>query len=103
MAEQLGVAAILEGSVQRQGNQVLINVQLIDSKTDSHIWAQAFHRTLDDVFGVEGEVADRVAQSLRATLSPDETAKLAIVPTRDRNAYDLYLRAEYQADKGFTN
>jgi TolB-like protein/Flp pilus assembly protein TadD len=103
VGDQLGVAAILEGSVQRQGNQVLINVQLIDSRTDSHLWAQAYHRTLDDVFGVEGEVADKVAQALKATLSPDETAKLAVVPTHDRKAYDLYLRAEYQADKGFTN
>lgn len=103
VGEQLGVAAILEGSVQRQGNQVLINVQLIDSRTDSHLWAQAYHRTLDDVFGVEGEVAENVAQSLKATLSPGEAANLAIVPTHDRAAYDLYLRAEYQAERGFTN
>ncbi|MBS0381012.1 MAG: tetratricopeptide repeat protein [Proteobacteria bacterium] len=103
VGEQLGVATILEGSVQRRGNQVLINVQLIDSHSDAHLWAQAYHRTLDDVFGVEGEVADKVAESLKATISPHESASLAAAPTRNRAAYDTYLRAEYLAVKGFAN
>src|SRR6185437_965424 len=83
IGQQLGVASILEGSVQKQGRQVLINVQLIDSRSDSHIWAQAYTRTLDNVFGVEGEVAGKIADALNAKLSSAETAKLAVVPTRN--------------------
>ncbi len=103
IGQQLGVATILEGSVQKAGNQVLINVQLIDVKTDEHIWAQAYTRTLDNVFGVEGEVADKIATALNAKLSPAETATLATVPTKNREAYDLFLRAEYQANKANIN
>src|SRR6185312_3012058 len=72
IAQQLGVATILEGSVQKAGNQVLINVQLIDAKTDEHIWADSYTRTLDNVFGVEGEVAGQIATALKAKLSPAE-------------------------------
>ncbi|HXS04375.1 MAG TPA: hypothetical protein VN731_07855, partial [Rhodanobacter sp.] len=64
IAQQLGVATILEGSVQKAGNQVLINVQLINTQTDAHIWAQAYPRTLDNIFGVEGEVAEKIAAAL---------------------------------------
>ena len=99
IGQQLGVASILEGSVQKQGRQVLINVQLIDSRSDSHIWAQAYTRTLDNVFGVEGEVAGKIADALNAKLSSAETAKLAVVPTRNQAAYDLFLRAEYQTNQ----
>ncbi|MGH8403542.1 MAG: hypothetical protein ACRESO_09100, partial [Gammaproteobacteria bacterium] len=103
VGRQLGVATLLEGSVQKAGNQVLINVQLIDARTDSHIWAQSYTRTLDNVFGVEGEVAEQIATALNAKLSPAETATLAAVPTQNRAAYDLFLRAEYQANKGLVN
>ena len=103
IGEQLGVATILEGSVQKAGDQVLINVQLIDARTDNHIWAQAYQRTLDNVFGVEGEVAQNVADSLKARLSPTESAALAAVPTTNQAAYNLFLRAEYQANKGDLN
>ncbi|HVC36958.1 MAG TPA: tetratricopeptide repeat protein [Gammaproteobacteria bacterium] len=103
IGEQLGVTTILEGSVQKAGNQVLINVQLIDALTDAHIWAQAYTRTLDNVFGVEGEVAEQIATALQARLSPAESATLAAVPTQNRAAYDLFLRAEYQANKGLVN
>ena len=103
IGEQLGVAAILEGSVQKAGDQVLINVQLIDAQTDNHIWAESYQRTLDNVFGVEGEVAEQIASALQAKLSPAQSATLAAVPTQNRAAYDLFLRAEYQANKGFTN
>ena len=103
IGQQLGVATILEGSVQKAGNQVLINVQLIDTRTDNHIWAEAYQRTLDNVFGVEGDVAEQIATALNAKLSPAETASLAAVPTTNRAAYDLFLRAEYQASKGLIN
>ncbi|MGA9853062.1 MAG: tetratricopeptide repeat protein [Gammaproteobacteria bacterium] len=103
VGEQLGVATLLEGSVQKAGNQVLINVQLIDARTDSHIWAQSYTRTLENVFGVEGDVAGQIAMALQAKLSPAETASLAAVPTQNRAAYDLFLRAEYQTNKGQIN
>ncbi len=99
IGQQLGVATILEGSVQKQGKQVLINVQLIDVRTDNHIWAQAYQRTLDNVFGVEGEVAEKIADALDAKLSAAESARLTAVPTRNEAAYDLFLRAEYQMNQ----
>jgi TolB-like protein len=103
IGQQLGVATVLEGSVQKAGNQVLISVQLIDTKTDSHVWAQAYTRTLINVFGVEGEVAEKVAAALKAKLSPAENAQLAAVPTTNQAAYDAFLRAEYFLNKGGTN
>ncbi len=96
VAQQLGVATILEGSVQKSGNQVLINVQLIDAATDNHLWADAYPRTLDNIFGVEGEVAQEVADALKAKLTPAETASVAKAPTENAAAYDLFLKAEYQ-------
>ncbi len=98
IAQELGVRNILEGSVQKAGNQVLINVQLIDAATDEHIWAQAYTKTLDNIFGVEGQVAQMVADALKAKLSPAEAQKLAKVGTRNKDAYDLYLRAGYFID-----
>ncbi len=103
IAQQLGVANILEGSVQKAGNSVLINVQLIDARTDAHIWAQAYTRTLDNVFGVEGEVAAKIADALKAKLSPAETKRLATTLSSDPAANDLYLRADYYANRGLTN
>jgi TolB-like protein len=103
IAQQLGVATILEGTVQKAGNQVLINVQLIDARTDGHLWAQSYQRTLDNVFGVEGEVAGKVADALKARLTGEESANLAAVPTRDQTAMDLYLRAEYEVNRGYAN
>ena len=99
VGRQLGVASILEGSVQKQGKQVLINVQLIDAASDSHIWAQDYTRTLDNVFGVEGEVAEKIAEALNAKLSSADAARLSAIPTRNEAAYDLFLRAEYQTNK----
>ena len=99
IGQQLGVASILEGSVQKQGKQVLINVQLIDAHSNNHIWAQDYTRTLDNVFGVEGEVAEKIANALDAKLSSADATRLAAVPTRNEAAYDLFLRAEYQTNK----
>jgi serine/threonine-protein kinase len=99
IAQQLGVATILEGSVQKAGNQVLINVQLIDARSDNHLWAEAYTRTLDNIFGVEGEVAQKVADALKAKLSPAETARVAEAPTRNAAAFDAFLQAEELAQK----
>ena len=103
IAQQLGVATILEGSVQKAGNQVLINVQLINASSDSHIWADSYTRTLDNIFGVEGEVAQKVADALQAKLTPKETAQLATAMSGDVAANDLFMRAEYFAHQGGTN
>ena len=92
IAKQLGVAHILEGSVQKSGDRVRINVQLINARTDTHLWAETYDRTLTDVFAVESEVAQRVADSLRATLTGVEKATLATKPTENTGAYDAYLR-----------
>ena len=92
IAKQLGVAHVLEGSVQKFGDRVRINVQLINARTDTHLWAETYERTLTDVFAVESEVSQRVADSLRATLTGVEKATLASKPTENAMAYDAYLR-----------
>ena len=93
VGQELGVATILEGSVQKSGNDVLINVQLIDTATDNHLWAEAYPRTLDNVFGVEGEVAEKVAGALHSALTRDERATLAMKPTGNAAALQAYLKA----------
>lgn len=103
IGRELGVATILEGSVQKVGDQVLINVQLIDAASDRHLWAEAYKHTLDDVFGVEGEVAQKVADALKVKLQPAKAAQLASVPTHDTAAYDLFLRAEYLRNRATTD
>jgi TolB-like protein/Flp pilus assembly protein TadD len=103
VARQLGVATILEGSVQKVGDQVLIDVQLIDAASDSHLWAQAYSRKLDNIFGVEGEVAQKVADALQARLTPAETARVAEAPTRNAAAFDAFLQAEEEAQKAATS
>ena len=92
IARQLGVAHILEGSVQKQGDQVRINVQLIKAATDSHLWAEVFDRKLDDIFAVEGDVARAIADRLRAQLSGREEHLIVAKPTENPDAYDAYLR-----------
>jgi serine/threonine protein kinase/Tfp pilus assembly protein PilF len=92
IAKQLGVANILEGSVQKAADQVRVNVQLINAQTDSHLWADTYDQKLTDVFGVESEIAKRVADSLQAKLSGPEKQALAVKPTNNPDAYDAYLR-----------
>jgi TolB-like protein len=89
---QLGVANLLEGSVQRAGNAVHINVQLIKAASDEHLWAESYDRELQNIFGVEGEVASTIADQLKAKLSGSEKESLAAVPTHNPAAYDAYLR-----------
>jgi TolB-like protein/Tfp pilus assembly protein PilF len=103
IGEQLGVATILEGSVQKAGDQVLINVQLIDTRTDGHIWSEAYTRTLTNVFGVEGDVAGKVATALKAKLSPAESARLASDMSANWEANNLFLQAEQQVNLGNVN
>jgi TolB-like protein/Tfp pilus assembly protein PilF len=92
IANQLGVANILEGSVQKIGNAAHINVQLIRAASDEHLWAESYNRKLDDVFGVEGEVASAIADQLKAKLSGAEQKAVAEKPTENLAAYDSYLR-----------
>jgi len=92
IAKQLGVANILEGTVQKSGESVHINVQLIRAASDEHLWAESYNRKLDDVFGVEGEVAQAVADVLKAKLTGAEVAQLAARLTQNPAAYDAYLR-----------
>jgi TolB-like protein/Tfp pilus assembly protein PilF len=91
VGKQLGVANLLEGSVQKVGNAVHVNVQLIRASNDEHLWAESYNRKLDDVFAVEGEVAGAIAEQLNATLSGNEKQQLASRPTNDPEAYDAYL------------
>jgi tetratricopeptide (TPR) repeat protein len=94
IGEQLGVAHVLEGSVQRRGGRVRVNAQLIDARTDAHLWAEHYDRPLDDVFAIQSEVAQAIADQLNAKLSPAEKEAIKQRPTADLVAYDLYLRAE---------
>src|SRR5256886_310582 len=94
IGEQLGVAHVLEGSVQRTGGRVRVSAQLIDARTDAHLWAEHYDRPLDDVFAIQSEVAQAIADQLNAKLSPEEKAAIKQAPTADLVAYDLYVRAE---------
>jgi TolB-like protein/class 3 adenylate cyclase/Tfp pilus assembly protein PilF len=93
VGQQLGVANFLEGSVQKVANAVHVNVQLIRAATAEHLWAESYNRTLDDVFGVEGEVANAIADQLNAKLTGAEQKAVAEKPTGNSAAYDAYLRA----------
>ena len=96
VSQQLGVATVLEGSVQKAADKVRVNVQLIDARADSHLWAKSYDREMKDVFAVESEVAQEIADSLQAKLSPAEATTLATAPTKDTAAYDLFLKGEYE-------
>jgi len=93
IAKTLGAANILEGSVRREGDRVVVNVQLIDARNDRHIWANRYDRTLVDSLGLQGELASEIADALRANLSADEKARVATKPTQNPDAYVFYLRA----------
>ncbi|HEX4637896.1 MAG TPA: tetratricopeptide repeat protein [Chthoniobacterales bacterium] len=93
VGKQLGVANLLEGSVQKIANAVHVNVELIRAATDEHLWAESYNRKLDDVFLVEGEVASAIADQLNAKLSGTEQKALTEKPTQNAAAYDAYLRA----------
>jgi len=94
IGEQLGVAHVLEGSVQRAGNRVRVNAQLVDARTDRHLWAQTYDRELADVFAIQSEIAKTIAEQLQANLSPKEKNAIERSPTTDISAFDLYARAK---------
>ncbi len=92
IAADLGVANVLEGSVQRAGNRVKVIVQLIDARTDRHLWAETYTEDLTDVFTIQAKLTGAIAAALKATLSPEEKSLIARRPTENQEAYDLYLR-----------
>jgi len=94
IAQALKVAHVLEGSVQRSANRVRVSAQLIDARNDTHVWAEKYDRDLADVFAIQSEIAEKIADQLQAKLSPKEKAAMAERPTSDLAAYDLYLRAK---------
>ncbi len=92
IGRDLGVESILEGSVRREGNRVLLNVQLIDARQDRHVWAHHYDRTAVDAIGLQGELATQIAAALEAKLAPAVQARLALKPTENPEAYALYLK-----------
>jgi serine/threonine protein kinase/tetratricopeptide (TPR) repeat protein len=98
IGRQLGVAHVVEGSVQRAGNRVRVNAQLVDARTDRHLWAQTYDRDLADVFAIQSEIAKTIAEQLQANLSPREKNAIERPPTTDISAFDLYARAKALLD-----
>ncbi len=99
ISRELGVGKVLEGGVQRAGNQIRINVQLIDAAMDEHLWAATYDRdlTAENVFAIQSEIVETIIQELKATLTPQETLRLATMPTRNLDAYTAYLKGMNQA------
>jgi adenylate cyclase len=95
IAKQLGVAHIVEGSVQKANDQVRVNVQLINALTDAHLWADTYDRKLTDIFAVESEIAKTIAETLQAKLTSSEKASIAKTPTVNPDAYELYLKGRF--------
>ncbi len=94
VATDLGVAHVLEGTVQRAGGRVRVNAQLVDARTDSQLWAERYDRDVADVFAIESELAGKIVAQLQAKISPSEKAAIEQKPTADLAAYDLYVRAK---------
>jgi TolB-like protein/Flp pilus assembly protein TadD len=103
IAKQLGVANVLEGSVQKAADQVRVNVQLVNAQTDSHLWAETYDRKLTDIFGVESEIAKGIAESLQAKLTGHEEQVIAAKPTDNVEAYNAYLRGLAYSLKPLSN
>src|SRR5947208_9582370 len=93
IAQALKVAHVLEGSVQRSANRVRVSAQLIDARNDTHVWADKYDRDLADVFAIQSEIAQKIADQLQAKISPRERSAIEKQPTKDLAAYDLYVRA----------
>ncbi len=94
IGHELGVAHVVEGSVQRAGNKIRVNAQLIDARNDAHLWAQTYDRDLADVFAIQSEIAKAIADQLQAKLSPNEKKAIEQPPTTDLAAFDVYSRAK---------
>src|SRR6185437_5038886 len=95
IASQLGVANIVEGSVRKAGNRVRVHVQLIDAQNDAHLWAERYDRKLDDIFAVESDIAANIAEALQARLSGAERRAIAMQPTTNLEAHELYLKGRH--------
>ena len=98
IAQELGVATILEGSVRRTGDKVRIVAQLINAKTDNHLWAETYDRDYTDIFAIQSDVAENIASALKATLTPGELDLIESAPTENMEAYDYYLKGKYYFD-----
>lgn len=94
IGRQLGVGYIMEGSVQRARDRLRINAELIDARTDSHIWAETYDRTAADLFAIQSELAQSIVTQLKAKLSPQQKAEIEERPTQDLDAFELYLQAK---------
>ncbi len=103
IGKTLGVAHILEGTVQRSGGRVRVSAQLIDARTDVHLWAEHYDREIADVFAIENELAEQIVAQLKSRLSPQEKAAIEQKPTADLAAYDLYTRAKILIDRAVFN
>jgi TolB-like protein/class 3 adenylate cyclase/Tfp pilus assembly protein PilF len=104
VATDLGVAHVLEGTVQRTGGRVRVNAQLVDARTDSQLWAERYDRDIADVFGIESELAGKIVAQLQAKISPSEKAAIEQKPTNNPEAYDAYLRGlALEAHGGYSN
>jgi TolB-like protein/class 3 adenylate cyclase/Flp pilus assembly protein TadD len=94
IGRDLNIANVLEGSVRRAGDEIRVTAQLLDARSDRHLWAANYDRKLSDVFAIQSELAETIAGQLRATISPDEKAAIAVRPTTDLEAFDLFLQAK---------
>src|SRR2546430_9541787 len=103
IANELGVAHVVEGSVQRAANRVRVTAQLIDARTDTHLWVERYNRPLDDVFAIQSDIAKAIATQLQAKLSPKTRSAIEERPTKDLAAYDLYVRAKLLVMAHFIN
>jgi TolB-like protein/AraC-like DNA-binding protein len=104
MAKELNVSYFVEGSGQKVGNQILLNIQLIEAATDKHIWSRQYQRDAQDIFQLQQEVAKNIAEEIQAVITPVEQQRIAKRPTQDLEAYDLYLKGkEWQAMPGEGN
>src|SRR6266700_364083 len=101
IAQQLGVTHVLEGSVQRSGNKVRVNAQLVNARTDMHEWAENYDRPVDDVFAIQSEIAKAIADQLQAQISPHEKAAMSQAPTNDLEANKLYVQAKELESSSF--
>src|SRR6201987_5388697 len=99
IAKKLGVMNLLEGSVQKAGDRVRVNVQLINAMTDAHLWADTYDRKLTDIFAVESEIAKTIAETLQARLTGSEKSSIAKTPTVNPEAYELYLKGRFFSEK----
>lgn len=99
IAEELGVTFILEGSIRMQGNQIRVTAQLIDAKNDEFIWAEDYDKTLTDIFLIQSQLSEEIVEALQLSLTDEQQAEMKIIPTKNIEAYQLFLKGKQEADK----